>query len=195
MSRTADTLQGTSRRAFLLGGAAGALAASGLGATPALAAKTPKLRRGGSIHTMMNWADLEPGSKDRFSWPPFSAAHFQTPPAFLRQLRATGIDFIRITIDQGPFLQAEGSRAAELDKILLRKCQEVLAADLSVVVDFHPVNQVEKYAPVNIVSNITGQLFKDYTAMVARAAGVLRRLIQAASRWSRSTNRLTDTIS
>ena len=137
---------------------------------------SPKLRRGGSIHTMMNWADLAPGSRNTFAWPPFSAPRFRTPAPFLRALARTGIDFIRITIDQGPFLQATGSRRAELDAILLRKCKLILDQGLDVIVDFHPVRQVAKYAPIEILRDINGQLFKHYTAMIAHAAGALRAL-------------------
>ena len=163
-------------RRHVLGGLIAGLGATILPVRAARAASGPKLRRGGSIHTMMNWADLEPGSKDRFSWPPFSARQFQTPPAFLKLLKMTGIDFVRITIDQGPFLQASGARREELDRILLRKCEEVLTHGLDVVVDFHPVNQVDKYTPVRILSDIKGQLFKDYVAMIARAARVLKSI-------------------
>lgn len=163
------------RRALLLA----ATAASSALLMPARATPrkpAPKLKRGGSIHTMMNWADLAPGSKDTFAWPPFSAPRFQTPPDFLRTLGRTGIDFIRITIDQGPFLQAQGARLAELDAILLRKCREILKAGRDVVVDFHPVNQVEAYTPVRIVQDIGGPLFNRYTAMIGRAARTLRAL-------------------
>lgn len=163
------------RRSVLAAMAAG-LGAAILPASPAKATAGPKLRRGGSIHTMMNWADLEPGSKDRFAWPPFSARHFQTPPAFFKALRKTGIDFIRITIDQGPFLQATGMRRDELDRTLLRKCEEVLTHGLDVVVDFHPVNQVEKYTPVRILSSLHDQLFADYVTMIGRAARVLKSI-------------------
>ncbi|MCC2098006.1 MAG: cellulase family glycosylhydrolase [Hyphomicrobiales bacterium] len=138
--------------------------------------KAPKLRRGGSIHTLMNWADLQPGSKDRFAWPPFSRAHFDTPASFLRQLAATGIDFIRMTVDQGPWLQAKGQQLKQLDDILLRKCRKLLDCGLDVIVDFHPVNQVPQYAPVRIASDIDGRLFQDYAAMIGHVAGVLKAL-------------------
>ena len=138
--------------------------------------KAPRLRRGGSIHTMMNWADLEPGSKNRFAWPPFARDQFDIPPYFLKQLAATGIDFIRMTVDQGPFLQADGEHVAQLDAILLHKCKQILDAGLDLIVDIHPVNQVEEYAPVNITRDIRSPLFKKYAAMVARVAKVLTQL-------------------
>lgn len=139
-------------------------------------AKTPRLKRGGSIHTMMNWADLKPGSKERFAWPPFSRAHFDIPTHFLEQLAATGIDFVRMTVDQGPFLQAAGRQKAQLDRILLAKCKQILNAGLNLVVDIHPVNQVAKYHPDLITKDINGPLFKQYASMVGHVAGVLKAL-------------------
>ena len=124
----------------------------------------------------MNWADLKPGSTDRFAWPPFSRAYFDIPDKFLHQLAGTGIDFLRLTLDQGPFLQAEGSHKAELNAILLAKCRKILAAGLDLVVDIHPVNQVEKYHPYKIASDINAPLFKYYAAMVADVAGTLKEL-------------------
>ena len=168
---------GMTRRSLL----AGSAAASGLALLPATAkpappAKMPRLRRGGSIHTMMNWADLEAGSKDRFSWPPFTRAHFDIPASFLRQLAATGIDFIRMTLDQGPWLQARGARLQQLDDILLQKCRHILDSGLDLIVDFHPVNQVPQYAPVRIAADINSQLFKDYASIIGHVAGVLKAL-------------------
>jgi endoglucanase len=168
---------GMTRRRLL----AGSAAVTGLALLPATAkpvapAKVPRLRRGGSIHTMMNWADLEPGSKDRFVWPPFARPHFDTPASFLRQLAATGIDFVRMTLDQGPWLQARGARLQQLDNILLKKCRHILDSGLDVIVDFHPVNQVPQYAPVRIAADIDGQLFKEYAAIIGHVAGVLKTL-------------------
>jgi endoglucanase len=166
---------GMTRRSLL----AGSAAATGIALLPATAkpappAKMPRLRRGGSIHTMMNWADLEAGSRDRFAWPPFARAHFDIPAFFLRQLAASGIDFVRMTLDQRPWLQARGARLRQLDNILLQKCHHILDNGLDLIVDFHPVNQVPKYSPVNIAADINAQLFKDYAAIIGHVAGVLK---------------------
>lgn len=164
-----------SRRLFLLAGAAALAMPVSLGIS-ARAAGRLKLRRGGSIHTMMNWADLQPGSKSAFAWPPFSADHFQVPAEVMRLLRRTGLDFVRITVDPGPFLQAGPDQYADLERIVLAKCRQVLDADMSVVFDFHPVNQVPAFAPVHIVKSTDSDLFRRYVAMIARTARTLRKL-------------------
>jgi len=159
------------RRALLAGAAA--FAGVALAPGPSVGAPALTLRRGGSIHTMMNWAELEPGSRDRFVWPPFATPKYQTPPQFFDALRATGVDFVRLTVDPGPFLAARGRQRAEIEAILLDRCRTFLDRDLRVIVDFHPTYQVEAYAPTRIVTDVKGQPFRDYANMIARAAGAL----------------------
>ncbi|MGE3245016.1 MAG: glycoside hydrolase family 5 protein [Beijerinckiaceae bacterium] len=163
-------------RRTMLGLSAAGAAMAGFAAQAATPSRAPRLHRGGSIHTLMNWAELEPGSKDHHVWPPFAQAKYQTPASFLDRLRATGIDHLRLTVDQGPFLQAQGARKSELDAILLRKCRFILDRGLDVIVDFHPISQIAKYHPFKIAADIGGQLFKDYAAMIAHVAGVLKAL-------------------
>jgi hypothetical protein len=49
----------------------------------------------------------------------------------------------------------------------------ILAQDLSVIVDFHPNEQNEAYAPLKLVANARSRLFADYRDMLIRTAGAL----------------------
>ena len=160
-----------SRRALLAGAAACAASA----ALPASAQSAAlRLRRGGSIHSMLNWPELQPGSRDGFLWPPFSAPKYQIAPALLAAFKRVGLDFIRMTVDPAPFLSTQGERRAELDTILLARCKLIHDAGLSVIVDFHPISQVAAYAPARIIE--TPQLFTSYVQMIGRTAQTLRAL-------------------
>ncbi len=169
-------------RRMLLASAAGAACVGtlpfiGIG-TPVSSAPVvaPRLRRGGSIHTMMNWADVEPNNAPRYAWPPFGASHFNISPELLRAFRQSGLDHIRLTVDPGPFLQADPAQLRQVNQILLQRCKQILAEDLQVVVDFHPTQQVERFAPERIVGNETSALFKAYVAVLASVADAMREL-------------------
>ncbi|MDH7794172.1 MULTISPECIES: cellulase family glycosylhydrolase [unclassified Beijerinckia] len=167
-------------RRIVLASAAGAACVAALpliGAGPPLAASpAPRLRRGGSIHTMMNWADVEPGDPQRYAWPPFSTPHFNIGAGLLRAYRQCGLDHIRMTIDSGPFLQADPEQLKQANQILLERCRQILAEDLQVVVDFHPTQQVERFGPERIVANETGALFKAYVVVLASVAEAMKEL-------------------
>jgi len=171
------------RRSLIVGtvaliGAAAYLAGARSGNGTAAAARplsTPGiLRRGGSIHTMMNWADLDPANPARYAWPPFAAPHFAVDPAMLRAFRESGLDHIRMTVDPGPFMQATPDQLVQANDILLRRCRELIAADFNVIIDFHPTQQIARFAPERIVADQTSEQFRIYTNMLASVARAVK---------------------
>src|ERR1700733_9000302 len=64
----------------------------------------PCYHRGVAIHNMMNWAAVEPSNPGRYVSPAFIGPNYETSDALLRHVAAAGFDFIRLTIDPGPFL-------------------------------------------------------------------------------------------
>lgn len=160
-------------RRGLLAAAAGVAT---LAAASPLRAAGPVFRRGASIHNLLNWATVEPADKTRFAWPPFAGPAHQTPDAILRNLVRAGFDFIRLTIDPGPFLQFEGEKRDALDGMLLTQVRRLLDAGFGVIVDFHPVSQVPAYAPELITAALGSPLFTAYADMLARIAGRLSAL-------------------
>ncbi|WP_460448006.1 glycoside hydrolase family 5 protein [Alsobacter sp. SYSU BS001988] len=166
-------MSGLDRRQALAGLAGAALAAAAGGRAYAGA---PLFRRGASIHNMMNWARVDPADKDRFAFPPFSGKTYETPDAILVNLSKAGIDFIRLTVDPGPFLQFEGERRVALDAMLRAAVRRLLDHGFAVIVDFHPVSQVPAYAPELITKAIDGPLFLAYAQLMARTAGLLAEM-------------------
>jgi endoglucanase len=166
-------MSGLDRRQALAGLATCALAAAA--ARPAWAA-APLFRRGASIHNMMNWAKVEPADKGRFAFPPFAGKTYETPDAILTNLSRAGVDFIRLTVDPGPFLQFEGERRVALDAMLRANVRRLLEYGFAVIVDFHPVSQVPAYAPELITAAVDGPLFLAYAELMARTAGLLAEM-------------------
>lgn len=162
-----------SRRAILAGLAglpslAGALPARGQQGS------RPPLRRGGSIHSALNWPELESGSRDRFLWPPFAHPKYRLDPRLLATFRKAGLDFIRLTVDPGIFLANANGRRAELNAILLSRCRLILDAGMSVIVDFHPNWQVAAWAPDRLITDAaTSQAF---IALIGDTAEALKPL-------------------
>ncbi len=139
------------------------------------AAEVP-FRRGASLHNLMNWADTLPSDPARYAVPPFAKPGHAASDALLGNLAMAGFDFIRLTVDPGPFLQFEGAQRDALDAHLADQVRRIQARGMAVLVDFHPNTQVAAYAPVALVRGLEDPLFLDYVRMVRRTAGLLARL-------------------
>lgn len=130
-------------------------------------------RHGVAIHDAMNWASIEAGPSKLYSFPPFSDAKHGLTRDELTIIRRAGFDFIRLTIDPGPFLQFQGAQRDATYNILRERVQMALAANLSVIVDFHPVSQVPDYAAKAFVQGVDTSAFRGYCDMLARTARLL----------------------
>jgi hypothetical protein len=135
----------------------------------------PGFRRGIGISHVMAWAPLDPAPSKSFAFPAF--AYPET--AFARELNAlrrTGFDFVRFAVDPGPFLQWQGMRRDDLDRMLIDRVRLILASDLSVIVDFHPSDMHGDYLAGKIAAGADTPLFRDYLRLLARTAALLNDL-------------------
>jgi hypothetical protein len=132
-------------------------------------------RRGIGVSHVMAWAPLEPAPSKRFVFPPFSYSD-ATFTNELKALRRAGFDFVRFAVDPGPFLQWQDSRRDALDRMLLAKVRQILACDLSVIVDFHPSDMHPDYLGAKIAADADAPLFQDYLRLLARTAASLAAL-------------------
>jgi hypothetical protein len=131
-----------------------------------------EFRRGIGISHAMAWAPIEPAPSRAFVFPPF------VPPDAvareeLRTLRRTGFDFVRLAVDTGPFLQFQGARRDQLDRMLMDRVNLILSAGLSVVVDFHPGDMHPEYRADVLTRGVDTPVFRDYLQLLARTAGLL----------------------
>ena len=159
------------RRRFL------SASAAALTIKPARAEAVPKadpsFRRGGSIHSMMNWGILRDDDPGRYLSRPFETPRNAYPAAFIEDFARCGFDFIRLTLDVGPFMQLQGDDREALEQKLIHNIGLFHDQGLGVIVDCHPVEQVPAYSPESILDDLEGPLFVEYTAMISRLATLL----------------------
>ncbi len=133
-------------------------------------------RRGAAIHNMMNWATTEKSDPSQYVSPAFVGPNFETSDALLQNVAAAGFDFIRLTVDPGPFLQFTGASRDALYQQLIGVVGRLLAQSFCVIIDFHPNSQVKKYAPDRLVQATDDPLFLNYVRLIKRTAGLLATL-------------------
>ncbi|MEZ5875713.1 MAG: cellulase family glycosylhydrolase [Hyphomicrobiales bacterium] len=107
------------------------------------------LKRGVSIHEWLNWALLTEASDYR--WPPYNDLEEWGGARDFTRIKALGFDFVRLTVDPGPLLASDGARRDEAVARLEQAVRLVQQSGLKVVLDLHPVSQIEAYAPEAIV--------------------------------------------
>lgn len=141
--------------------------------------RAEELHRGLNIHNVMNWARLQSPSATTYFYPAFADNRHKIDAGELRAIRNAGFDFVRLTVDPGPFLQFQGAQRAGVDDVLLDRVKMIRAQDLSVIVDFHPNEQNPAYAPLKLVADAHSTLFAQYRDMLARTAKALAGLHDA----------------
>jgi hypothetical protein len=148
-----------------------------VGAAPAASADlASEFRRGIGLSHVMGWAEVEAGPAHAFAFPPFADESRNVSANCLRSLRSTGFDFVRLAVDPGPFLQFQGARRDELDRILMDRVKLILASGLAVIVDFQPSDLQPDYTAQALTAGVTTPVFQDYLRMLARTAGLLGEL-------------------
>ena len=155
-----------------------------LAATPLFAslgradrAQTPAgFHRGIGISHAMAWARINPGPARAFSFPPFSEPGNALTLEELRTLRRTGFDFVRLAVDPGPFLQFQGARRDELDRILIDRVKLVLDSGLSVIVAFFPSDLHPDYTARALTVGLDAPIFQAYLRLLERTAALLDAL-------------------
>jgi endoglucanase len=146
------------------------LAFAAVWVSPAAARDTRLFRRGVGVHDAMNWATMD-AAKKTYVYPPFSDANHPLTDDELAAIKKAGFDFIRLTIDPGPFLQFQGAQLDGTYDILRQRVQTILKAGFAVVVDFHPVEQAPQY--LAIADGKETSLFKPYCDMLQRTVALL----------------------
>ena len=147
-----------------------------IGSSPSFAGAEPLLRRGVGIHSMLNWGALEPGKPDRYAQRPFAGPDYEVSDALLGRVAEAGFDFVRLTVDPGPFLQLTGSARDALDAHLLAVVRRLQSFGLTVVVDLHPNGQIAAYDGQALIASAEAPIFRAYVELVRRTARLLAGL-------------------
>ena len=65
---------------------------------------------GVALHGPLTWGNTDPG-RTAYAWPLYEGTKYDVPVNLLRQVKAAGFDFIRLTVDPGPLLAFQGDSA------------------------------------------------------------------------------------
>ncbi|GLS44528.1 glycosyl hydrolase [Methylobacterium brachythecii] len=133
-------------------------------------------RHGIGVHSLLNWGTLEPNRSDHYAARPFSDVDHELPDALLEAVAKAGFDFVRLTVDPGPFMQLTGAARDALDDRLAATVRRIQRLGLAVVVDLHSNTQVAAYDAQAIIATADSALFRSYVALVRRTARLLAGL-------------------
>jgi hypothetical protein len=137
--------------------------------SPSRAQPVPQLKRGSSIHQAFNWPSVSP-TKTVYVWPPFERPGHQVSDERLRAAANAGFDFIRVTIDPGPFMTFEGAQRAELDTKLMTFVRRIRTAGMNVLLNFHPIHLNPAFVPNNFIADPDDPFMQRYYDMLGRIA-------------------------
>lgn len=135
-------------------------------------AARPRLKRGVNFHHLLNWPEMTSGPNGDYVWPPFGANTYSSTPVELKRLFDLGVDFIRMTVNPGIYLMSDEQRRREILGLVEDRTRTLLASGFSVIVDFHPVAQIPRYAPDRLMVPNAVE-FQQYSDMLAAAARAL----------------------
>ncbi|MDX8443441.1 glycoside hydrolase family 5 protein [Mesorhizobium australafricanum] len=119
-----------------------------------------------------------PAPRTDYDWPPFQSQRPVPTPANLARLRASGLDFIRLPVDPGPFLAADVGQRADLMAMLSAAIEASRAADLGVIVNVQANGATHYWNPDRMVSSTSAPEFARYRVFVGEVAGMLADMAQ-----------------
>ncbi len=135
-----------------------------------------RFARGIGLSHVMGWAAVEPGSAHAFTYPPFADPSRALTATELQTIKRAGFDYVRLAVDPGPFLQFQGTRRDEMDRVLLGRVKLILASGLAVIVDFQPSDLNPDYTAQNLTAGLDMPIFQDYLRLLGRTARLLAAL-------------------
>ncbi|GJE28435.1 glycoside hydrolase family 5 protein [Methylobacterium organophilum] len=155
------------------GAIAGALACAALpGSSPgACAAPEPiALRRGVNLWPWFALTREYPPPRTDYGWPAFQPERPVPTRQDLARLAASGLDFVRLPVDPGPFLAFTDRQRDALFAELDGAVDAILGAGLSLVLNVHANGATHHYNPAALYGSAQAPLWPDYRAFVAALA-------------------------
>jgi hypothetical protein len=169
-------MTGWSRRRVLRTALSTAAALGPLSFAPvARAAAEPQFRRGVNAWPWFSLTREFPAPRTDYGWPPFQSQRPVPTPDDLRRLRETGLDFIRLPVDPGPFLAADAATRGKLLDMLDAAVSATLDAGLGIIVNVQANGATHYWNPDRMISSTAAPAFDLYRELVAELAGRLER--------------------
>ncbi|WP_136621911.1 MULTISPECIES: glycoside hydrolase family 5 protein [Mesorhizobium] len=168
-------MTGWSRRRVLRTALSTAAALGSLPIAPTARAAEPQFRRGVNAWPWFSLTREFPAPRTDYDWPPFQSQRPVPTPDDLRRLRRTGLDFIRLPVDPGPFLAADAKTRGRLLDMLDEAVTATLDAGLGIIVNVQANGATHYWNPDRMVSSTAAPAFDLYRALVGELAGRLER--------------------
>jgi hypothetical protein len=147
----------------------------------AAAAEWPVLRLRRGINTWP-WFSLTrefPAPRTDYDWPAFQQQRPIPTLADLRRLHGLGFDFVRIPVDPGPFLSADGIRRKALMDLLFAAIESCVQAGLSVVVNIQANEATHYWTSARMILTLGAPEFPAYLSFLralAKSLGAFSRV-------------------
>ena len=135
-----------------------------------------RFRRGASVFSTMGWGELRPGDTSRYVQEPFARSARAVSDSLLADAVQAGFDFIRFSVDPGPFLQLTGPARELLDATLLKNVARLRRFGFAVLVDVHPNAQVPAYNSYAYTDAPDSASLRAYLALLRRMGHLLSQL-------------------
>ncbi|AZO44412.1 glycosyl hydrolase family 5 [Mesorhizobium sp. M7D.F.Ca.US.005.01.1.1] len=168
-------MRGWSRRRVLRTALSTAAALGSLPIAPTARAAGPQFRRGINAWPWFSLTREFPAPRTDYDWPPFQSQRPVPTPDDLGRLRRTGLDFIRLPVDPGPFLAADAATRGKLLDMLDAAVTATLDAGLGIIVNVQANGATHYWNPDRMVSSTAAPAFDLYRALVGELAGRLER--------------------
>jgi len=143
-----------------------------LGASLAHAGDPLALHRGVNVPNWLEWTDLTPGGDRRR--PPGRAQSVSIND--FNAIKALGFDFVRLSVDPGPLLSADGDYRLEAFNRLERAVRLVRRSGLKVVLTLQAASQAELSPGTSPEGPVANGLDDRYRVVVASLAGMMLRV-------------------
>jgi hypothetical protein len=168
-------MTGWSRRRVLRTALSTAAALGSLPIAPTARAAEPQFRRGVNAWPWFSLTREFPAPRTDYDWPPFQSQRPVPTQDDLGRLRRTGLDFIRLPVDPGPFLAADATTRGRLLDMLDAAVTATLDADLGIIVNIQANGATHYWNPDRMISSTAAPAFDLYRGLVGELAGRLER--------------------
>ncbi|MFB9980018.1 glycoside hydrolase family 5 protein [Mesorhizobium kowhaii] len=168
-------MTGWSRRRVLRTALFTAAALGSLPIAPFARAAEPHFRRGVNAWPWFSLTREFPAPRTDYGWPPFQPQRPVPTADDLRRLRDTGLDFIRLPVDPGPFLAADATARGLLLDMVDAAVTATLDAGLGIIVNVQANGATHYWNPDRMVASVAAPAFDLYRGLVGELAGRLER--------------------
>jgi hypothetical protein len=145
-------------------------------AKPASAETPLALRRGVNLWPWFSLTREYPAPRTDYAWPPFQLDRPVPSAGDLARLRRSGLDFVRLPVDPGPFLAASPPQRRTLIDEVVAAVALALRRDLSVVVNLHANGATHHWNGTRMLSGPDAPAFPPYRDLVGELASRLASL-------------------